>query len=78
MPKLAAKARWGLDVDFFDYDLVCVGAPSHSWHPTEPMASVLKSKFIIYRKEGIIKPGDPRVSGRNALISSLSLDLTRY
>jgi flavodoxin len=56
------------DVDYFDYDLVCVGAPSYSWHPPEPMANFLKNKFMAYRKEGKIKPGAPKVPGKSALI----------
>ena len=31
------------DEDFFDYDLVCVGAPAYSWHPPEPM-----DKYLTY------------------------------
>jgi multimeric flavodoxin WrbA len=58
------------DVDCFDYDLFCVGAPSYSWHPPEPMANLLKTKFAAYRarEEGKIKPGAPKVPGKNALI----------
>lgn len=56
------------NVDYFDYDLVCVGAPSYSWHPPEPMANFLKSKFVAYRKEGKIKLGAPKIPGKNALI----------
>jgi multimeric flavodoxin WrbA len=54
--------------DFFDYDLVCVGAPSYSWHPPEPMDSFLKRKFAKYRQDGRIKPGAPRIPGKYALI----------
>jgi flavodoxin len=56
------------DVDYFDYDFVCVGAPSYSWHPPEPMTNFLKSKFVAYRKEGKIKTGAPKVPGKSALI----------
>jgi flavodoxin len=56
------------DVDYFDYDLVCVGSPSYSWHPPEPMANFLKNKFVAYRKEGKIKPGAPKIPGKNALV----------
>jgi flavodoxin len=56
------------DVDFFDYDLVCVGAPAYSWHPPEPMDKFLKSKFAAYRQEGKIKPSAPKIHGKNALI----------
>ena len=34
------------DVDYFDYDLVCVDAPSYSWHPLEAMAKFLKDKRV--------------------------------
>jgi len=56
------------NVDFFEYDLVCVGAPSYSWHPPEPMDNFLKSKFAGYRKEGKIKPGAPKIPGKYTLI----------
>jgi flavodoxin len=54
--------------DFFNYDLVCVGAPSYSWHPPEPMDKYLKTKFGKYRQEGRVKPGAPKVPGKNALV----------
>jgi flavodoxin len=56
------------NVDFFNYDLVCVGAPSYSWHPPEPMDRFLKSKFAAYRQEGRVKFSAPKLPGKNALI----------
>jgi flavodoxin len=56
------------DDDFFSYDLVCVGAPAYSWHPPEPMDKFLKSKFAAYRQQSKIKPGAPKIHGKNALI----------
>lgn len=56
------------DEDFFNYDLVCVGAPAYSWHPPEPMDKFLKSKFAKYRQEGKIRPSAPKIQGKNALI----------
>ena len=56
------------DVDYFDYDLVCVGSPSYAFHPPEPMAKFLNAKLAAYRKDGRIKPCAPKVSGKNALI----------
>jgi menaquinone-dependent protoporphyrinogen IX oxidase len=35
------------DIDYFDFDLVCVGAPSHSWHPPEPMTNFLKKNSLL-------------------------------
>lgn len=56
------------DIDYFDFDLVCVGAPSYSWHPPEPMTNFLKKKFATYRQQGKVKPSAPKVPGKNALI----------
>jgi flavodoxin len=56
------------DIDYFDFDLVCVGAPSYSWHPPEPMTNFLKKKFVAYRQQGKVKPSAPKVPGKNALI----------
>jgi flavorubredoxin len=56
------------DEDFFEYDLVCVGAPAYSWHPPEPMDKFLRGKFAVYRKEDRIKPCAPKIPGKNALI----------
>jgi flavodoxin len=56
------------NIDYFDYDLVCVGAPSYSWHPPEPMINFLKKKFATYRQQGKIRLSAPKVLGKNALI----------
>jgi flavodoxin len=55
-------------LDYFDYDFVCVGCPSYSWHPPEPMTAFLKRNFAAYRQQGKIKPSAPKVPGKNALI----------
>ncbi len=54
--------------DYLDFDLVCVGCPSYSWHPPEPMTAFLKKKFASYRQNGKIKTGAPKVPEKNALI----------
>ena len=56
------------DVDYFDFDLVCVGSPSIQWHPPKQLDDFLKSKMNDTRKEGKIKPSAPQVEGRNALV----------
>jgi hypothetical protein len=56
------------DLDFFDYELVCLGFPSYSWHPPKPVDEYLKARFGRYRKEGRILPGAPSIPGKNALI----------
>ena len=55
------------DVDYFDYDLVCVGAPSYSWCVPQPFNDFLKKKFLHYRDAGKIKPSSPRI-GKSALV----------
>lgn len=82
--KVAARIRAGLeaggfeaetrrvadaaDVDFFDYDLVCVGFPSYNWHVPRPVDQFLRARFDRYRAEGRVRPGAPTVPGKNALI----------
>jgi multimeric flavodoxin WrbA len=56
------------NVDFFDYDLVCIGFPSYQWSPPQPMDRFLKDKFSSYRKKGQVKKGAPTVPGKSALI----------
>ena len=56
------------EVDYFDYDLVCVGFPSYYWHPPKPMDDLLKKNFGVHRSEGKIRPGSPRIPGKYALV----------
>lgn len=55
------------DVDYFDYDLVCVGSPTYSFTVPVPFNEFLKKKFTFYREAGKIVPGSPRV-GKKALV----------
>jgi flavodoxin len=65
---LLKRAEEAEGIDFFEYDLVCVGMPSYQWHPPGPMDSFLKNIFNEYRKKGRVKLEAPPVSGKNALI----------
>lgn len=56
------------DIDFYDYDLVCIGSPSYQWLPPKPMTEFLKSMFNHYRVQGRVKLGAPRIPGKNVLI----------
>jgi flavodoxin len=62
------KLNDATSVDFFDYDLVCVGSPSIEWQPAKRMADFLKGKLNLYRSQGKIKPCAPKVAGKNALV----------
>jgi multimeric flavodoxin WrbA len=56
------------DVDFYAYDLICIGFPSYGWSPPEPMDAFLKDRFKVYRGQGRVKTGAPKVPGKNALV----------
>ena len=62
------KVEDARDIDFFGYDLICVGFPSYQWHPPEPVDVFLKAKFSEYRQKGFVKTSSPKVPGKNALI----------
>ena len=62
------KPEEAADVDYFDYDLVCIGSPSIQWRPAKPIDTFLTDKLAAYRKQGSIKPSAPKVAGKNALI----------
>ena len=62
------KTTEAIDIDYFDYDLVCVGCPSIQWHPPKQVTEFLLKKFDYYRKQKKIKTGAPKVPGKNALI----------
>jgi flavorubredoxin len=56
------------DLEWFDFDLVCVGFPSYQFHPPEPVVAYLKNKMSGYRDQGRVKTGCPRVPGKHALV----------
>lgn len=56
------------DVNFYDYDLVCIGFPTHKWRPPKPMEEFFTGKLGEYRKQGRIVWGAPSQPGKNALI----------
>ena len=55
-------------LDWFDYDLVCLGFPSYQWHPPKEVVDYLQSRFASYRGEGRVKTGAPRVPGKRAFV----------
>ena len=55
-------------IDFFDYDLICIGSPSYMWHPIDSINNFLTKKHENYRSKGLIKLASPKVSGKYALI----------
>ena len=45
------------DINFYDYDLTCIGFPSHQWSPPGPVDAFLTSKISEYGKQGRVKIG---------------------
>jgi len=62
------KTKGNEILDYFEYDLVCVGFPSYVFHPPDPMVKFLKGMFDKYGKEERIKWGSPTVAGKHALV----------
>ena len=56
------------DIDFFNYDLVCIGTPIYQTEGTKQLIDYLKFRTGNYMKQGKIKLGSPKVPGKNALI----------
>ena len=62
------KTTEAKDLDYFDYDLICIGCPSIQWHPPKQVAEFLLKRFYDYRKQEIIKKGSPEVLNKNVLM----------
>jgi flavodoxin len=62
------KPQEATEVDFYAYDLVCVGSPSIEWQPAKPIGDLLKGKLNLNRSQGKILPCAPKVAGKNALV----------
>ena len=56
------------DVDFLEYDLVCIGSPTYEWHPPPAVDDFLKKRHNRYCDEGKIKLAAPKIPGKNALV----------
>ena len=56
------------DIDFLEYDLVCIGTPSFSWMPPEDLDNYIQNKFKSYEKEGHVKLGAPKIPKKNCLL----------
>jgi hypothetical protein len=63
-----AKITEAKDIDYFDYDLVCVGTPSIQWHPPSQVTNFLLKNFDKYEEEKKIKVGAPKIAGKYALV----------
>ena len=63
-----ARAEEAHDLDWFSYDLVCLGFPSYHWSPPGPVDKLLKAKYAEYKDAGRVRIGAPIVPGKHALV----------
>ena len=56
------------DLDLHEYDLVFMGAPSHSFLPPEPVLRYVKDRMRYHRERGDIKPRAPKIPGKRAVV----------
>ena len=56
------------EIDYFHYDLVCLGFPSYQWSPPQAVVRFLKGKHRQYARQGRVRVNAPRVEGTRALV----------
>ena len=44
------KPQEASELNFYNYDLACVGSPSIEWQPAKPIVDFLKAKLDLYQK----------------------------
>ncbi len=54
-------------IDWYAYDLVCVGFPSYHWHPPQLVVDYLQRKVRAYGRLGKVQVGAPPIPGKHAL-----------
>jgi len=62
------KVKEAHDLDYFEFDLVCIGFPSYEWTTPRPMTNFLKTNLNKHRKAGLVQLGAPKVPGKYVLI----------
>lgn len=55
-------------IDYYDYDLVCIGFPSYQWSPPQPVVDLLKEKHRAYARQGRVHVNPQPVEDTQALI----------
>jgi hypothetical protein len=55
-------------VDYFSYDLLCLGFPSYRWSPPQPVVGFLKQKHQQYARQGRVQINASPVADTHALV----------
>ena len=62
------KAQDAAEEELYNYNLVFLGTPSHSFLPAQPVMHFISNKMKLHRERGDIKLCAPKISGKNAVV----------
>jgi hypothetical protein len=54
--------------ELYDYDLVCLGAPSHRWLPPKPVLDLVDERMRRHNQRGGVQLCAPKRPGKYAVI----------
>ena len=62
------KVQDAAEEELYDYNLVFLGTPTHSFLPAQPVMHFIKNKMKLHRERGDIKLCAPKISGKTAVV----------
>ena len=62
------KVQHAAKEELYDYNLVFLGTPTHSFLPAQPVMHFINNKLKLHRERGDIKLCAPKISGKNAVV----------
>jgi len=62
------KVQDAAEEELYDYNLVFLGTPSHSFLPAQPVMHFINNKMKLHRERGDIKLCAPKISGKTAVV----------
>jgi len=62
------KVQDAAEEELYDYNLVFLGTPSHSFLPAQPVMNFINNKMKLHRERGDIKLCAPKISGKTAVV----------
>jgi flavodoxin len=62
------KIQDAAEEELYDYNLVFLGTPSHSFLPAQPVMHFINNKMKLHRERGDIKLCAPKISGKTAVV----------
>jgi hypothetical protein len=64
---LLKRVEEAKDEDLYNYDLIFLGSPSHTWIPPAPVQKYITEKLEYYRKRGDVKLCAPKIPGKKGI-----------